>query len=335
MTQTFQAIETVKDTRQAMKVWRDKFALGAEEINGLGETTFWHERLATWGHFQQWKREDKSDRYWNVFGVVPTQLRKSIIVEINPPARGKDGVMQGVLARARDGARWLLHKGRMSIPGSGISEEQFDEASAGVRKPVEFSDGTTVECHLVANLEANAEYLQNQVATFVATCRRVRLQYALGEKFARQEAAVEAAEQGSSPELTGSYNVSAQKAKIAFRHHGEVWHALVKSLNEIGAKHTNSRVGRWGPDLRTVGGTPVLFEIKVSNTASELQRAVGQLLLYEKLLKSAHRKVLVLPEPLDPGLAWAVQGLGLTVLPFTRKGKVVDFGRGQLRQLMK
>jgi hypothetical protein len=330
----FHAIETAEDTRKAVKVWRDKFAQDAEEISGLNETTFWHPRLAIWGHFQQWKRGDKSDRYWNVFGVVPTQLRKNVIVEINPPARGKDGVMQGVLARGSDGARWLLHKGRMSIPGSGISEEQFDEASAGVRRLVKFSDGTTVRCHPVANLDAGAKQLQNQVASFVATCRRVRLQYSLGEKVAQQEAAVEAAEQQGSPELTGSYKVSAQNAKIAIRRHAEVWHALVKLLDQIGAKHTNSRVGRWGPDLRTVGNQPVLFEIKVSNIASELQRAVGQLLLYEKLLKSTHCKVLVLPEPLEAELASAVQGLELKVLSFTRKGKLLDFGKGKVKQLI-
>jgi hypothetical protein len=177
--------------------------------------------------------------------------------------------------------------------------------------------------------------LSARLASFVAECRRIRILYSLGAKVAQQEAAVEAAEQQGSPELIGSYKVSGQSSKIAFRRHGEVWHALVKALDDIGATHTNSRVGRWGPDLRTVGDNPVLFEIKVTNIASELQRAVGQLMLYEKLLKSTHCKVLVLPETLEPGLASAVQGLGLRVLPFTRKGKTIDFGKGKVRHVLK
>lgn len=330
--QTFAAIESESEVRRAVDDWHRKFANGAETIDGLGGKPLWHTRLGMWGYFDKWKRDDGSDRYWNPFGFSPVRLRQNMIVEINPPANGRSNLMQGVLARADSGSRWILHKGRMSIPGAHISEAQFDEASSSKRKAVTFFDGTVIDCHPVANIDARATELQDQIALFVADCRRVRLHHSLGPAVAKQEAAVEAAE-ASSPELTGSYHVGAQAAKTAFRRHGEVWRALTGALDQIGVKHTNGRVARWGPDLRTVGEGPVLFEIKVTAAASDLQCAVGQLLLYERPLKAGHMKVLVLPAPLDGALATGVQGLGLDVFVFIRRSKVVHFDLQRLRQL--
>jgi hypothetical protein len=330
--QAFTAIEAKAQVRNAIKVWREKFAKDAETMNGLGGAPLWHPRLAMWGHFGKWERKDGSDRYWNPFGLSPVRLRQNMIVEINPPANGRDGRMQGVLAHADDGSRWVLHKGQMAISRAHISEAQFDAVSLSKRAPVTFSDGTVIDCHPVANVEADATELQDQIALFVAECRRVRLHYSLGSKVAEQEAAVEAAE-SSTPELGGSYLVGAQGSKVAFRLHGEVWQSLAKGLDQIGAKHTNGRVGRWGPDLRTVGDKPVLFEIKVATIASDIQCAVGQLLLYERLLKTAHRKVLVLPGALGGHIARTVEELGVEVLLFAQKSRAVNFDLGHLTQL--
>jgi hypothetical protein len=330
--QVFTAIVAEVQVRKAIKDWRDKFSKGAEKLNGLGATTLWHLRLAMWGHFEQWKRKDGSDRYWNPFGFSQVRLRQNMIVEINPPAHGMDKNMQGVLARANNGSRWVLHKGRMSIPGAHISEAQFEKASSSQRSPVSFSDGSVIPCHPVGNIDAGPTELQDQIASFVKECNRIRLHYSLGPKVAEQEAAVQAAE-SNSPEVTGSYYVGAQAPKFAFRRHADVWHALTRELDQMGVRHTNSRVGRWGPDLRTVGDKPVLFEIKVTTTASDLQCAVGQLLLYERLLQGAHQKVIVLPESIKGYLKTVLRDLDLKILVYTQKSKVVNFDLLYLRQL--
>jgi hypothetical protein len=325
--QVFTAIEAQSQVRKAIKDWREKFANGAENLEGLGGTILWHPRLRMWGHFSS-----SPDGYWNPFGFSTARFRQNMIVEINPPPNGRSKQRQGVLARSDDGSRWVLHKGRMSIPKTHISEAQFDKATSSERRRVTFSDGGVIECHPVANIDADAIELQNQITRFVTECNRIRLHYALDSKVAEQEATVEAAENGP-PELTDSYEVPAQNSRVAFRQHGEVWNALTTALVEIGVKHTNGRVGRWGPDLRTVGERAVLFEIKVTNDASDVQRAVGQLLLYEQLLGATYRKVLVLPEALREPLGRAARELGIEVLLFTRKSKKVIFEKGHLSRL--
>jgi hypothetical protein len=166
---------------------------------------------------------------------------------------------------------------------------------------------TVTVIHRVARLEAPPLELQNAISRFVADCRTARLTSALGSKPAVQEANVLVAE-ASFPELTTSYNVGPQAGRRVDRKHGQVWHALVATLNRLNIPHSNNRVGRWGPDLRTIADPPVLFEIKVTNQASDLQR-IGQLFLYEKLLKVSHRKVLVLPNNIEGGIRTATQQL--------------------------
>src|SRR5271157_5521392 len=131
--EVFTAIEVHGQVRKAVRDWHEKFAKGAERHDGLGGAVLWHQRLGMWGHFSEHDRNDGSHRYWNPFGFSPVRHRHNIIVEINPPAEGRDNILQGVLARTNDGSRWLLHKGRMSIPGAHISGAQFDAAPSSGR----------------------------------------------------------------------------------------------------------------------------------------------------------------------------------------------------------
>jgi hypothetical protein len=58
-----------------------------------------------------------------------------------------------------------------------------------------------------------------------------------------------------------------------------------------------------------------------------LQRAVGQLLLYEKLLDASHLKVLVYPqsEKSTDRLKTALAKLDIHVLPYSQNGRTVRF----------
>ncbi|WP_158747670.1 hypothetical protein [Acidisphaera sp. L21] len=329
-----QAMEKREDVGRAMKDFHIKFAQDAEMLQGLGNSTCWHKRLGMWGHFSAWKRDDGSNRFWNAFGFSPTRLRGNIVVEINPPDRGTSKTMQGLLARSQDGARWVLHRGRMSIPGAHIQENQFDRISSSRRSSVIFADNSVVGCHLVADLDASARVMQNQVAAFVRECSRVRTHYTHGPEAAQQEASVEAAEL-SFPEQTGTYKVGGQGPKIVTRKHADVWVALAAALDTLKVGHSNGRVGRWGPDLRTLGKAKLLFEIKVTTVAGELQQAIGQLFLYEQLLQGGYQKILVLPDNLAGAVGTAVANLGVKVLSFSRLGRTTTFNLQDLTRLLK
>lgn len=333
--QPLSAIEKRKSVRRAVNDLHQKFRRHSQNLSGLRDTTYWHPSLGLWGHFRVWERRDGSDRYWNAFGTVPHLPRQNIIVEINPPPNARYRNMQGVLARAQDGTRWLFHKGRMSIPGRIITEEDFAAVTNLSSCTVTYSDHQSTECYPVANIDAKPRTLQKQIASFVRECQRIRLRYQFGKHVAERERRILEAEAGS-PELTDSYRVGPRDAQKIQRRHGKVWHALTKAVNSVGRKHTNQRVGGWGPDLVTCDDkTPVLFEIKVRITAADLQTAVGQLFLYEQLLDHPYRKVLVIPEQLSQPIASAVQNLDIDVLTFQVRNNAVRIDQVTLKRLIR
>ena len=274
-----------------------------------------------------------SDRYWNAFGITRHSIRKNLIVEINPPPGSRLRNMQGVLAHTESGSRWLLHKGKMRIVGRHVSELDFATVTRLSTCTVAYSDNESVECYPVANIDSNSDTMQKQVASFVRECSRIRLHYQFGEEVAERETNVLNAE-ASSPELTGTYHVGPRGPQEIERRHAKVWRALTRELDSLGRKHTNQRVGGWGPDLVTCDNkTPVLFEIKVGITAADLQTAIGQLFLYEQLLSSFYCKVLVIPEKLSQPLATAVQNLKVEILTFGYQNNSVCIDGAKLRWL--
>ena len=328
------AMENKQSVRRAVKDWHRCFAEHSEKIRGLKDTTYWHEHLGIWGHFGQGQRRDGSDRYWNVFGIARRSLRKNIVVEINPSPGAKLGNMQGVLATTKFGSRWLLHKGQMRVPDQHISKADFAAVTRLSTCTVIYTDDENLECYPVAKIDSDPGTLQEQIASFVRECDRIRFYYKFGKKIAERETTILQAE-ASSPELTSTYHVGPRGTQQIERRHGKVWRALTAALDSLGCKHTNQRVGGWGPDLVTCGGTTrVLFEIKVSITATDLQTAIGQLFIYEQLLGNSYRKVLVIPEKLSQPLASVVQNLQLEILTFNQQNKSVQIDRAKLRRLI-
>ena len=328
------AIESRGEIRTAVTAWRRKFSESAEPLRaGLGAGTYWHPALGIWGHFRRRVRDDGSRENWNGFGMARSNLSSNVVVEINPPPQFRYGNRQGVLARDDSDTRYLLHKGQLRIPNRRISAEDFEAVTSYTRRVVRYSDDRVFDCYAVANIDDTAAELQQQMASFVGECERVRRYYGTDRRDGEGDNRAEEAEK-SSPELTGTYYVGPRDPAIIERRHGKVWHALTGALDEIGCNHTNQRVAGWGPDLRTFGDdVPLLFEIKSRLTAAELQCAVGQLFIYEKLLRTEHRKVLVLPNELSAEIGAAIRELGLEVLTFQEHGAQVEIDMEKLETL--
>lgn len=89
--------------------------------------------------------------------------------------------------------------------------------------------------------------------------------------------------------------------------------------------HSNERVARYGPDLFTYENPKVLFEIKTNATSHDVFEGVGQLLIYERLLRLSFRKVLVVPDGVGLGLVGPLGDLKLVTLHFRRKGSSIVF----------
>lgn len=330
-----EAIEGAAAIHASMDQFERKFSAGGRQISGLGHGAIWQERFGIWGHFSESGRRTPPDKYWNVFGQQPTRLRHNMLVEINPPGSGKNLNRQGVLARDDHGHRRLLHQGRLHPRGTRITEDKFDAVASARRAKVRYADGTVATCHPVTDLDQPADQVQRDVAAFIDLCVRVRVHYQLGAAAREMLERINAAEASSSPERQGAYSLPALPPRTAERRHADIWHALVNELDALDIKHAKSRFGRYGPDLlaQTIEA-PLLFEIKADATASDIQRALGQLQLYEHLGGQACMKIMVLPEAPDAPIARALSAFGIELLLFTRQGNVVRLDRTALRRLV-
>jgi hypothetical protein len=315
------AVEGRNEIRAAVTDWERQFSSGAERKTGFSGTVWWHAIVGTWAHFTTLSNRQ---HYWVLFGRSSNRFRDTKAVEINPPIQGKNTNVQGVIATDSAGRRWILHNGRLHPKGARVTEAMFDAIYNGRRATVQFSDGDSAEYHPVACLDSTANELQHDISEFVGACQIIRTYYTQGAAAAALEKQIEEAEQGR-PESDEPYTRGPQDAQVIERRHGKVWNALSAHLAQMSIAHNNNRVGRWGPDLVTHGAPTILFEIKCDIQAPDIQRGLGQLLLYERMLKRPYRKVLLVPKELPPNIMLHLTALKINVSVYRNNRGAITF----------
>jgi hypothetical protein len=319
------AVETYKDIRSACVTWQKKFKEGAERRDGIGGLVWLQADLQTWGYFGGVEYPlNQAQHYWILFGKSEDRFRKNMIVEINPPREGINRNVQGIVARDRNGRRWLLHGGRLHPKGKRITESDFDEIYAHKRIKVSYSDRSTKLFHPVVCIDRRADEVQRITADFVSACHFVRLHYTLGSQAASLQKKLEDFAQ-SNPESETPKKRRALDEAIIDPKHARVRNHLAAYLNKKGVKHTNERIRGWGPDLIALFAKPILFEIKTQASASDIQKGLGQLLLYEKILKTEVRKILLLPSMPKAFLVETLREFGVDVLTYDTGGRISKF----------
>lgn len=106
-------------------------------------TVRWFLPLGIWAYFGE-PPEGKSEggRYWNAFGLGKPDGMVSIVCEINPPLEGIRRNVAGAFAMDRDGAIWVVHRGRFNIAG-GITMDFFRKRYSNPYIPVDDGNRTT------------------------------------------------------------------------------------------------------------------------------------------------------------------------------------------------
>lgn len=324
--QTFIAVESKAGIQKAVRNWKTILSSGATKQKRFGGIALTDSERGFWSHFGRTSVNTPLGwRYWNVFGKAPLSATSEKLVEINPQMSGPAKGTQGLVARSPTGDSWILHAGRLHPGSVRIDADMFAKASALDFVEVRFSDQTIHRYFPVANLGEGASVVRYQTSSFVHKCEQVRLFYEFGHSEAQVEEAIHDAEAGLFPEKTGSFHIAARGSSIGDRVHGAVWKALAAELVARCVKHTNARVGSYGPDLRTVGKNPILFEIKTDCNPRSVYEAVGQLCLYEKIIGKSYSKVIVLPSGIRQPLATAVTANGIKVSSYRKVGKVYKF----------
>ena len=326
-----------------MQLWEEKFSKGAEAIPAARGTIYWHDHLGLSGLFSF---SPDATKWRTPFALVRRNFNQNMIVEINPPLEDISPRIQGLMAIAPDGDRWVLHQGALRTARKAtraadhsidrlndnlvIPSAQFDRIAGLPRCPVRFSNGQRVDYVRVVNLNAPPGMVQTQIADFVQTCRRVKLQCAK-----QSISSVISGTQGRChPESQGRVHITAREQTYADRVHADVWHALAAELDALQVKRSSGRFGRFGPDMVAKTPLPVLFEIKTATLASYVHQALGQLMIYGKLLKQPHRKVLVVPDELPPSIKGILGDFGVAIITYRTRSEAVCFNRDHLRALL-
>lgn len=335
-TKEWAAIETKSAIGKAVKDFQTLASEGAEALPGMKGGINWQPDFGIWSYFGKAPAKTLLGwRYWNVFGKMPAKPRSSMLVEINPPQSGLPKGTQGLIATDRTGRRWIFHGGRIHPPGKHVHPKEFERISGRVPVNISFSDNKDRPYFPVAPLDEGGRPLLAALRSFIETCDVVRQHFEFGASEADAERRVAEAEGPSNPEKGGTFIIPPSPGGIGERWHADVWNALVKVLDAKKLKHTNSRVGAYGPDLRTVGAPLVLFEIKTAVTASDIYGAVGQLVLYERILDRSYRKVLVLPSGLRDRFRQALADLGFLIVEYWPSGKTYAFNDKALSKCLK
>lgn len=324
--QALHAEERSSAISKAIADWRKLAAIGAEQMPWRSGTVLWDEEHGYWSFFGTTKADTPHGwRWWNVFGRMPETFRRDMLVEINPPQGGPARGTQGMVALDAAGKRHLLHGGRLHPAGHRISNDEFRTLSGLATTPIAFSDGRVLPYFRVAPLDEGAEALNQGVAAFAAVCEDVRNEVLHGSVDADLDRRVRKGEGSSNPERRGDYVIPPRPAGVAKRVHAEIWKALAEELERRKIDHSNGRVGRYGPDLRTREKPLVLFEIKTDTTARSLYESLGQLLMYERLLGEAFTKVAVFPGPPPTDLGAVLKEMKVRIVTYRKTGRTYAF----------
>lgn len=249
-------IEGAAHSAVAYRQWRDHFSERAPQVR-----THLHWDAATRMAATFWSTQRRGKPvYWIAFAHTVVNFRKKLLVEVNPPHHGVNANFQGIFARSAKGKRYVLHRGELHPGRERILPENFLPRCTVPLARVTFSNGSFVQCAVVAPLDEGADRAVDATAQFVSDCARARSATVVADDTLEQRLFDL---EHVSPELRGNFVIPAQDQRTGVRRHGDVWDALHKQLEKEGLAPANARLGLYGPDMYTRKGTPrVLFEIK-------------------------------------------------------------------------
>jgi hypothetical protein len=315
-----QAIETEIRVAKAMDRWVNVFKRHSQQPSQHLSNVHWVEVTGVW--IKSSGALNHRGVYWNGLGIqTDTKSLQNEIVQVNPPVSGSPpGNCQGVVAQDSSGSVWILHRGRMNVAQQRVllSDYSMDAARLSVVPVlVSYKDGLELECFPVAKLGDPDLAVLAATRRFVEFCRIARTVALEGEEAAEIQRKTSGFEEPS-----GTYTIPAREEIVAERIHAEVFAALKKELKDRDIPHTNEKISLLGPDLYTTDKVePMLFEIKTGNAADDVLKAVGQLVVYEQLLKDARRKVVVLPSDVRSDYKELLGRLDIEIVCYDRAKK--------------
>jgi hypothetical protein len=310
------AIEGKAEVKKAFEALKSKLHRGKKfnvVVGHQGDSyprdIFWHNNYNIWTLASA---NQENGHFWIPFGWKKPKLRGSndIVVEINPPKRGRNLRCGGLFVKDVQGNIFLAHTGKIGGGRAGIGKKAFRSYTRLANwENVDFKDGRKVEVVVIGNiakptlLSALSDYV-SEVFLFKHSPKT--------EDTAKNNG-------DFTPESVFTKKYQINRTIAPERLHGIVVETLASHYEKNGNNVANDR----NRDLFLLSGKKMthLFEIKTDLSSTTLYCGVGQLLLNGKQLIDKPNLYLVVPGEPENNLNKILNGIGIQIVSYKWKSK--------------
>jgi hypothetical protein len=260
-------------------------------------------------------------RHWNGFGIEERKTgHQIIVVEVNPPLKGKDRRVSG--AFGKDEARnkyYLLHRGGIGGARKGIGKEAFRSWYRGAWTTLYDEHGHADEAILIGALGVGT--LIDPLRTFVHEVANFKREASEGKLTREQRLGRKMLD--FIPEWHGKRKGRRRSILYYESYHGAVVNALADKFKSqrITGSVFNTQLIDLG--VEQSGELVEIYEVKSSVDRQSVYSGVGQLIVHSEGDASV-RKFLVVPlDQLFPKLVTKLKKLGIETIGYQiQKGKI-------------
>ncbi len=302
------------------KAWDHWVAVITAEAEPVGKNRWWHAGLKL--HAQTRLK----DGHVHAVALSREEGVERWTVELKPLDRPGNANLLTAIGQDEVGRLWLLRQGWLhphtpSAPH--IKDEDFRTGTGLTPVPVIVGAGPTDrEWYRVCPLDGSPAQMLAATTLFVARCDLARRQQ---DPQPRSDDELRKIQTLLAADETMGFLLRqarpAEGERLIWKKHAEVFSALKTCLGGVGLALDKMRPA---PGYEVDGviplDEPILVEIKTAVTAADIYTAVGQLMIYRRLIcpKDSHRLVLVLPKRPSEPLRRVLKDLHFRICVYTR-----------------
>ncbi len=300
----------------------------AVKIGHPGESfrarVFWAEGPGLWYH----TGAVAGERYLNAFGLGKPAAGVSLssTIEINIPMRGLDRKIGGAFARDDGGRLFLVHRGRIG-GRRGVGKSLFESHYRGVWSEVEDGDGRST---VVVIGELQSSRFVRQLAQFVRKVEAVK-DLKPGDT---PQARISFEDDRFREEWIGGRGAPGRRDYAAECDRDLCVSDLAGRLKDMGARVGSDPSGEL--TIRDPSGRIAsVIEVSAGTASSDLEQAVGRLMLRSVGFEPEPLRVLVAPGDCPGDVSGGLSGLGIRVIPWRwdARGAVFEGLAGHLGEM--
>ncbi len=299
----------IKAIKNQSKIYRN-FQVGYKG-GDLRNNVYWQNK------FQYWLSCDRlPNRYWNAFGKDNPREKShlSIICEINFPYEGNNKTIAAKFARNESGNTVILHSGKIGGGREGIGKELFWDNYRGAKVIAIEPTGKMVEMALIADIDS--KNMPAQINFFIDEVQRIKgLSPKMHGGIIKSDA--------FKSEYSGKRNYSIYRDISAKCNHGIIVEELFRFMRTHKYFCKNNRhIDLLAHDKKN--SSKIIFEVKTSNSITDIYSAVGQLYLNSINILPNPKLIIVVPCGINRQIVNHLKKLRISVLQYDYK-KRVDF----------